>query len=335
MERDILETKTKKGNGAVLELVADRARVSAGTVSRVFNNCGEIPPRTRIRVLASARELGFRPRVGIRGKQIALVTEPPQNTVMGGYVNTLTQYICFALSLRKASVSMITEDHINLLAESWFDGVIGIAWREDTIEVLKELHIPVVWFCDNQAKWFHTVYSDVRKTGELVGSYLLAKGHRKIAVIHQTDYTGCNRLVGVRLAMVKAGLDPERLLLGLETTPELLHFSVKRLIDADCSAVWVPGEDMNAIKVSWLIQELAGKRIPEDISLIASENPEITAFQRPALTAVQAPLREMAEAAVRIIMEDRHEGLTSIEMPVRLIERNSVAVLPAAAPVRQ
>ena len=51
---------------------------------------------------------------------------------------------------------------------------------------------------------------------------------------------------------------------------EPLHLAVKQLIDAGCTAVWVPGEDMRALEVNWLIQELAGKRIPEDISLLGS-----------------------------------------------------------------
>ncbi|WP_419646805.1 LacI family DNA-binding transcriptional regulator [Victivallis vadensis] len=320
------KVKNNGSSAGILAQVATRAQVSQGTVSRVFNNSELIPPKTRVRVLSAARELGFRPRVGVRNKQIALVTEPPQNTVMGGYVNTLTQYICFALSRCNAGVTMITEDRISALAESWFDGVIGIAWQEETIELLKELNLPVVWFCDDQAGRFHTVYSDACETGRFVGNYLIGKGHRKIAVIHQMDYTGCNRLAGVRQAMREAGIDPERMLLDL-TDAGSLHLAVKQLIDAGCTAVWVPGEDMNAIKVGWLIQELAGKRIPEDISLLGSENPGISEFQRPALSTVAAPLREMAELAVEIVMKDEHAAPQKIEMPVRLIERNSVANL--------
>ncbi len=317
--------KVKNGNGptGVLAQVATRAKVSTGTVSRVFNNSSLIPSETRSRVLSAARELGFRPRVGVRAKQIALVTEPPQNTVMGGYVNTLTQYICFALSRCNAGVTMITEDRIGSLADSWFDGVIGIAWQEKTIELLKKQNLPVVWFSDNQADWCHIVCPDARATGKLAGEYLLGKGHRKIAVIHQMDYTGCCRLEGVKQAMKEAKIDPVEALLDLSSAGSL-HLAVKKLIDAGCTAVWVPGEDMNALEVNWLIQELVGKRIPEEISLLGSDNPGISEFQRPALTTIAAPLREMAEKAVEIVMEDEFTTLQKFELPVRLIERNSV-----------
>ena len=90
----VAKSKGSGSSNGVLAQVAFRARVSTGTVSRVFNNSSLIPSETRSRVLSAARELGFRPRVGVRNKQIALVTEPPHKTVMGGYVNTLTQHIC-------------------------------------------------------------------------------------------------------------------------------------------------------------------------------------------------------------------------------------------------
>ena len=141
----VSRTRNTNGTSGVLAQVALRARVSTGTVSRVFNNSALIPSETRSRVLSAARELGFRPRVGVRNKQIALVTEPPYKTVMGGYVNTLTQHICYALSRLDAGITMITEDRIDNLTDCWFDGVIGIAWEDRTIDILKQLHnIPYV-----------------------------------------------------------------------------------------------------------------------------------------------------------------------------------------------
>ncbi len=319
-----LRSKSNNSPTGVLAQVATRAQVSTGTVSRVFNNSALIPAKTRTRVLSAARELGFRPRVGVRSKQIALVTEPPQNTVMGGYVNTLTQYICYALSRNKTGISMITEDQMTNLTDSWFDGIIGIAWQHETIDLLKKLNLPTVWFSDNQSSWCHTVYPDAHATGLLAGEYLLSKGHQKIAVIHDMDYTGNCRLNGMKQAMTNFGINPVGALLDLSSAGSL-HLAVKQLIDAGCTAVWVPGEDMRVLKVNWLIQELVGKKIPEGISLLGSENPGISEFQRPALSTLAIPLREMAEKAVEIVLNDDLTELQKIEVPVKLIERNSVA----------
>lgn len=323
------ETRVKNSasTSGVLAQVALRARVSTGTVSRVFNNSSLIPSETRSRVLSAARELGFRPRVGVRSKQIAIVTEPPHRTVMGGYVNTLTQHICYALSRVDAGITMITEDRIGNLADCWFDGVIGIAWEDRTIEILKKIHnIPMVWFSDNQSSWCHTVFTNCYENGKLAGQYLLGKGHRRIAVIHDPDYTGCGRAEGIRIAIREGGFEQDSFLLALSSS-EPLHLSVKRLIDNGCTAVWVPGEDMRALEVNWLLQELSGKRVPEDISLLGSENPGISEFQRPSLSTISIPLHDMAEIAVDLVMEGECNILRKVEIPAKLIERNSVMSL--------
>ena len=122
------------------------------------------------------------------------------------------------------------------------------------------------------------------------------------------------------------GFDPEEYLLKFANTLPL-HLSVKQMIGAGCTAVWVTGEDMKALEVNWLIQELAGKRVPEDISLMAFENPGISEFQRPSLTTIASPLRETAEKAVELVLADELDSLQKIELTNTLIERNSVMAL--------
>ncbi|MBQ8756487.1 MAG: LacI family DNA-binding transcriptional regulator [Lentisphaeria bacterium] len=319
------ENTISNNASGVLAQVASRARVSAGTVSRVFNNSSLIPAGTRARVLCAARELGFRPRVGVRNKQIALITEPPHKTKMGGYVNTLTQYICYALSKADAGITMITEDRLGNLSDCWFDGLIGIAWEQKTLDVLKNIHnIPIIWFSDNLADSFHTIYFDPVATGRMAGKYFIEKGHRKLAVIHEQDYCGTERANGFAAAMTDAGIDISSNLLRISNTTQP-HLAVKQLLDAACTGVWVTGEDLKVLEISWLLQELAGRRIPEDISIMGFENPGISEFMRPSLTTIFCPLQEMAERAVGLVLRDEFpEELYKIELPVTLIERNSV-----------
>lgn len=310
----------------VLAKVAQRANVSGGTVSRVFNNSLLIPPETRSRVLSAARELGYRPRVGVRSKQIALVTELPHKTVMGGYVNTLTQYICYALSCMDAGITMVTEDRIDNLENCWFDGIIGIAWEERTIELLKRMkNIPIVWLSDNHSAYFHTVYIDCEATGRMAGKYLYGKGHRKVAVIHEPDYTGLGRMRGLRNFFLEQGV-PEEQICDLSSLMPL-HLAVKQVLDSGATALWVTGEDMRVIEVNWLLQELAGVRVPDDISLLGFENPGISEFQRPSLTTIISPLRQIAEKAVELVLGAQSGELQRVEMPLRLIERNSVRTI--------
>ena len=90
--------------------------------------------------------------------------------------------------------------------------------------------------------------------------------------------------------------------------------------------VWVTGEDLKVLEVSWLLQELAGKRVPEDISLIGFENAGISEFQRPSLTTVATPLAAMAERAVELVTCEGASSLPRVKecFGTRFIERNSV-----------
>ncbi|HRU01812.1 MAG TPA: substrate-binding domain-containing protein, partial [Victivallales bacterium] len=103
-----------------------------------------------------------------------------------------------------------------------------------------------------------------------------------------------------------------------------LNITVKKFIDDGCTAVWVTGEDMKVLEVNWIIQELAGKQIPNDISIIGFENPGISEFQRPSLTTVATPLQELAEKAVEIVLNNTLKELQKIKMYPKIIERNSV-----------
>lgn len=318
-------TRTRIGSdGQGLAQVAARADVSVATVSKVFNNSPQIPSDTRVRVMQAARQLGVRPRIGVRTRQIALITEPPWKTRMGGYVNTLTQYVCFALSRADVGITMLTEDRIERLSDCWFDGVIGVAWEAGTVERLKALHgVPVVWFSDMHAESFHAVSVDPVRTGRLAGDHLVGKGHRRIAVVHDPDWTGERRAAGVAAALRAQGADADAGLLLLPNDMPM-HLVVQRIIAAGSTAVWVTGEDLKVLEVSWLLQELAGRRIPDDISLMGFENPGISEFLRPSLTTVVSPLREMAERAVELVLRGPGDGPQRIELAATLIERNSV-----------
>jgi len=312
--------------------IARIAEVSSATVSKVFNCSPTIPIQTRRRVFDVARGLGVRPRVGLKGKQIALITEPPWNTVMGGYVNTMSQYICYALSRADAQVVMITEDRIeDKLSNSWLDGVIGMAWYPCTFDILMGLkNLPVIWFNESQREYFHCIYTNARENGRVTGNYFMDKGHRLIAVIYNADSIGVNRVEGVADAMKGRGLDSEQMLLRLPIEMPM-HLAVKQLLHAGCTAVWVTGNDLKVMEVNWLLKELAGKRIPEDISLMGFENPGISEFMCPSLTTIASPLREMAEKAVELVLNPP-EHLVSIEMPGKLIERDSVGMAAKKLP---
>ena len=226
----------------------------------------------------------------------------------------------------------VDADIYRLLPDFEADAVILDPIRFDSftaeqLQILTSSVRPVV-LCRSTLPVFNIkcVGSHLMETGMTAANYLYRKGHRRIAVIHDPDYTGCGRAEGIRIAIREGGFEQDGFLLALSSS-EPLHLSVKRLIDNGCTAVWVPGEDMRALEVNWLLQELSGKRVPEDISLLGSENPGISEFQRPSLSTISIPLHDMAEIAVDLVMEGECNILRKVEIPAKLIERNSVMSL--------
>jgi LacI family transcriptional regulator len=70
---------------------------------------------------------------------------------------------------------------------------------------------------------------------------------------------------------------------------------------------------------------MCGKRIPQDIAVVAFDNGLFSVNARPPLTSVHLPIEEMCEEACNIIIEQRQGKLPSadIEFPNRLVIRES------------
>ena len=203
--------------------------------------------------------------------------------------------------------------------------IIAVSGVKELLKTLK--NVPIVWLSDEHADSFHTIFLDCEATGRLAGNYLYSKGHRKVAVIHESDYTGRGRMKGFRDVFLEQGGTPEQICDILCTVP--LHLAVKHVLDFGATALWVTGEDMKALEVNWLIQELAGKRVPEDISLITFYSPEITPFLLPEQTCIRQDFDQLARIAMEKVcaLIEEEETDVGILLPNEFIEGNSVSRL--------
>lgn len=322
--------KQIKRNNATIYDVAAIAEVSVGTVSRVFNNSVSVADETRRRVLDVASKLGCRPRTAVRRLQIALITEPPEKTVMGGFVSCVTQHLAFALSRNGLGMMLITEDNLSLLSQGMVDGVIVAAWRPETFDLLSTLNgkpVVVINRCDD-TNLFNVVATDHKASGIMVAEQLLSKGHRRMAfVAGSADWGSQARVQGIREAHKIRGLSmDDELMIFREGKP--LYQALKFIINRKADCIWLCDEDMAAIEGLQFLQDVMGLRIPEDISVIANENPGITEHLRPSLTALSQPLKELSDCAVHRIMEliekEQDEAPSTILLDNTLIMRDSV-----------
>lgn len=322
------EITTRKRRHAIYD-VSRIAGVSIGTVSRALSGNGSVSVRSREKVLSVARSLGYQPMTGVRQKQIALITEPPHRTVMGGFTACLTHYIVFELAKRRFSISLITEDEIDVVSRRLFDGIVAVAWWPKTAEILQGIdNTPIVWINRMDLKdKFNVVASDHYEAGQIVADYFIDHGHRRLGMLTGVRNWGAiARVDGLRETMQKRDveLDP-RLIVYRGDSP--LYAALVKLLDRGMEALWMPEENMDSLEVLSILQDVLKLRVPEDISIISGELPSVAQFTRPQLTTISQPLQMMAEQAVELVVSLRDcpaGNPKTVLLPSRIIERDSV-----------
>jgi LacI family transcriptional regulator len=163
--------------------------------------------------------------------------------------------------------------------------------------------------------------------------HLLEHGHERIAYIGGTPTvtSGSERLSAFRAAMEKASLG-ERALVGLtdaEWTLASAEAAASALLDLpDPPTAFVAGSDNFALAVLKALHA-AGRRIPEDVALVAFQDPDrVGGVIRPPLTTLVPQERELgAQAAgmlIRLLAGAEVFGpRAEVRLPARLVVRRS------------
>lgn len=297
--------------------VAVLAGVSQKTVSRVFNNEPNVTEDTRNRVLAAARELGYRPNGAAR----ALLTG---RTFRIGVVSLGTAYFgpssllvaleraargsSYALSIANtfeadpAEVATAAEH----LLEEGVDAIILSEPIDDGGEPL-EVDVPVLALGPAPAIRAPAVLS-VRASegGEAAAEatkYLLGLGHATVHHIAgpQHWWAARERHENWRSALTAAGTwVPEAM--ASDWSPEG-GFRIGQVLarDPDVTAIFAANDDM-AIGAIHALSE-AGRRVPEEVSVIGFDDIPIAAHISPPLTTFRSDNVGLAATALSYLAE--------------------------------
>lgn len=329
-----------------LQDVADRAGVSAATVSKVLSNTPYVSEDTRAKVLLAVQEIGYRPNLAARalssGKTniIAVVfpyvydaifKDPLVMSILEGIEAVFTEnHYNLLLSTPRFKGTEIEEHYSRLLQSGYIEGLIAI----DTVEQLsfaaeaEKWHIPTVVLGYHKGDF--VVHSDNRLGGELMMSYIVEKGHEKIAILsvpNEMNLAIAERVKGLRYIASRAGLDFDSFPIkysdfsskgGEIATRELLY------MHPELTAI-ISLNDRMAIGAIQAIQK-TGLRVPEDISVIGYDNIPIALTAHPSLSTIdQYPVELGRQAA--LLMFSRLSGAqpSTVVIPPSLVERASVA----------
>lgn len=294
--------------------VAKRAGVSPATVSRVLNGSSTVGESYRERVERAVEELGYRPNrlaSNLRRRNAAMIgvlvsdIENPHFTQMVRAVEDTAYRRGYRVLLCNTDETAEKQkSYLKMLADERVVGVILAPSEPGGEEVgqLLDLGISVVAFDrmveDPRAD---AVISDnvggVRRATE----HLIRAGHERIGFVGGPVVveTGAERLEGYEVAMRAARLEPRSEDGGFRI--EGGRVATEKLLEASPTALVVANNLMTIGTLKTLRER--GLRVPEDVALVAVDDPFWSELVEPPLTTLAQPVHKMAVGAVEILFE--------------------------------
>lgn len=329
--------------------VAERAGVSASTVSRVLNKKAtkhRISTETEALILQVAEELNYKANHLARGLRLSKthtlgLIAPDISNPFFAYVikrvQTIAHGLGYSLIVCNSNESLEMEvEQVSLLYRKRVDGLIAlpVGQRYDHFEEWIARGVPLVLL----DRSFDVLDVDSVVVDNYRGAYdatehLVQYGHERIALVQGLPgtYTSTARLHGYRDALSAYGIAiDDRLVVGGDFRQEKGYIETKLLLNLDPppTAIFATGDLITLGALQAIYEE--GLSIPDDVSLVSFDDFDFAPYLRCPLTAVQQPKETMGEMAVKLLVERLANGemvreRRRIVLKPRLVMRQSVA----------
>lgn len=318
--------------------VARLAGVSHQTVSRVFKPDSKVSPQTRAKVLAAAAQLEFTPNAFARalatGSSRTLGVVSLDTSLLGpaAMISAIersaraAEYFTSVVSLQSASQNSIA-DAADRLRGQGVDGVILIPGHVPADRVVKHLpgNMPVVAL--GHADTVPAVMVDQYNGPLAAVRYLLDLGHRTVHhVPGPANWLDAReRARGWRDALSTAGVPVPEPTAGGWSAASGHERGRVLAADPDVTAVFA-ANDQIALGVLWAMHE-AGRRVPDDVSVIGFDDIPEAAFLTPPLTTLRQDFAALGRRSVNLMLEqiEYSAGRVTAQavIPTELVVRRS------------
>lgn len=328
--------------------VAELAGVSVATVSRVINGQPGVGAKTRARLEAMFREIGF--SANLQAQQLATgrsrligVVFPTEisQVVLHPVYPALLGAIGDAANARGHAVLLATTSGhlaqtVDVLARHSVDGVILPAAGEDDplLAALEKLPANVVLIGhrseDSSLRW---VDSDHDQAAYRLTRHLIAAGRRRLVHLGgPREVSAANlRAAGFQKAVTEASA------LGITGHVERIAFDSAEaaararalLTDADARPdAMVCGSDLIASGALFAAREL-GLSVPRDLAVTGFDDLDLAKHTNPPLTSVRMPLEALGAAAVSLLLDPPTGSPPhSMLLPTEILYRESTDMPP-------
>jgi LacI family transcriptional regulator len=326
--------------------VAELAAVSVATVSRALNGDPRVDQQLRERVLAASSQLCYRPNRlarNLRRRQmdaIGMVVPDIENPHFARMVRVV-EGIALGLGNRVLVCNTDEEagqqaEYLQMLADERVSGILlSPSDAEARIDRLHDLAIPVVAIDRALSGASDAVLAGNVSAIGAVTRRLIGAGHENIAFVggHSEVEPSSERQRGYLTATEAAGLTPVLVNGGFRR--HLAEAAVGALLRSGSSgsskrpkcpvsALVVANSPMTLGAIRAIRQ--AGLRIPDDIAVIAVDDPPWAELLDPPLTVLAQPARAMAASAVDLLLRriggDKSPPVRDVH-PLDLIVRRS------------
>lgn len=337
---------------ASLKDIAAKTGLSMNTVSRAIRNSGYVSEKARKLVDAAVKELNYQPNRAAqslrssRSYEVAVINivdnpSAPCDSMGMDKVFGIKEYLS-SVSYEPNMHYMYSSPEYSAESDKLFSSILrqkpaGIIFLSEAKMAMKlydraeKSGIPAILISYAGNLKYDSVYVD-RRQGVYDGvKYLYERGRRNI--VFAGHGARDQRIVGYDTAVNELGIVPlivipteqgmsnqlEKIfLIGQETALKILREQ------ADVDGI-IAYSDYLASGISVGLKN-AGKRVPEDVSVIGFDNRELAMFCSPPLTTIAQPNRELgqltAEALLRKVQSSKKEKI-KINVKMELIVRQS------------
>lgn len=322
--------------------VAKHAGVSITTVSRILNTPDKVNSETREKVLTAIDALGFVPKAEARARAM-------QHTGRIGVISPFFTAPSFIQRLRGVAATLAPEhyelviytvdsnDHLQGYLSSLpltgnLDGLIILSLPVDDTQVHRLIHhgLPAV-LIEYPHRKLNCVEIDDVEGGYMATTYLLGKGHRRIAFLGDTDLPEYSihpvslRLRGFRRALKDARIKlPDTFVRLAPYSQEQTRQVAKELLNLpDPPTAIFAATDFQALGVLKAARQL-NISVPQQLAVIGFDDLDMAEYAD--LTTISQHLDESGRLAVELLLaqiESPSRPSRHVKLPLTLIERQT------------
>ena len=320
------DTDGNRKQGMTVRQLAALAGVSPGTVSKALNDQSDVSVRMKEYIRNLARENGYEKHIptggnAFSGIRLAILYTDQRSKYYSRLLMRFNERIAEENGIVFMVNTLFSDERAEELCRYFektrvVDGVICIAELENNL-MLEKFRIPVV-SCSviPAAKTYNYDYIFINEeTGIEEGIRVLAEnGHRTFAYLGERHTSKRHALF--RKAMDRLGIPEEdrfEVIEGTERYEKAGYILMKALLRGERipTAICCDYDDMAVGAGAAILEE--GYRIPEDFSVTAVDNSELTLMNHKVISSVDCCVEDQVDIALSLIRKRIREPGTAIQ----------------------